>query len=81
MSNTVGEKTLIVRLEPQLKHRLKIRAAVDRTDMSKIAREALEAYLDKRDRVDQARGIVERAAGSATTEMTTDEIMALTRGE
>ena len=81
MTNTIGQRTLIVRLEPQLKHRLKVRAALDRTDMSKIAREALEDYLDKLDRADRARGIVERATGSAGPGMTTDEIMSLTRGE
>ena len=82
MTNTdVTERTLIVRLDPELKHRLKVRAARDRTDMSKIARQALELFLDDRERADRAREIVEQAAGTARAGMTTDEIMALTRGE
>jgi predicted transcriptional regulator len=80
-NTTIGERTLIVRLDAELKQRLKIRAAVDRTDMSKIAREALGEYLDKLERADRARQVVEELTGSAGPGMSTDEIMALTRGE
>ena len=73
--------TLIVRLDPQVKRRLAVRAAGDRTNMSEIARQAIEARLDELDRADRARRMIERAAGSAGPGMSTDEIMSLTRGE
>jgi predicted transcriptional regulator len=79
-TSPTGE-TLIVRLDASLKRRLKLRAALDRTDMSKIAREAIETDLQRRERVDRAREVVEKLAGSAGPGMSTDEIMALTRGE
>jgi predicted transcriptional regulator len=73
--------TLIVRLDPQVKRRLAVRAAGDRTNMSEIARQAIEARLDELDRADRAQRMIERAAGSAGPGMSTDEIMSLTRGE
>ena len=73
--------TFIVRLDPQVKRRLAVRAAGDRTNMSEIARQAIEARLDELDRADRARLMIERAAGSAGPGMSTDEVMSLTRGE
>lgn len=77
----IHEKPLMVRLEPTLKRRLKRAAAELDTDMSKLTREALEEYLDRIERDGRGRRIVERLTGSAGPGLTTDEIMALTRGE
>lgn len=78
------DETLLVKLDPQLKRRLRREAARQRDTMSTLTRRALEEYLDH-----TARGVAtetfeewaERVRGSATSGLTTDEIMALTRGE
>jgi hypothetical protein len=80
------EDPLMVKLEPELKHRLKIEAARSKTDMSKMVRAMIAADLDRRERErrkEEGRGrrLVEHMTGRATSGMTTDEIMALTRGE
>lgn len=80
------EEPLMVKLEPELKRRLKIEAARSGTDMSKMVREAIVEILDRREserRKEEGRGrrLVEHMTGRATSGMTTDEIMALTRGE
>jgi predicted transcriptional regulator len=77
---------LMVKLEPELKERLKIEAARSRTTMSSMVRELLVSDLDRRDRErsrQEGRGarLIEHMRGRATGGMTTDEIMALTRGE
>ena len=81
----VLETPLMVKLDKRLKERLKAAAADHHTDMSKIAREAITGYLDELDRKRRKEGEVadwiERMSGAATVRMTTDEIMALTRGE
>ena len=76
----------MVKLEPELKRRLKIEAARSDTDMSKMVRTMIVAELDRREaerRKEEGRGrrLVEHMTGRATSGMTTDEIMALTRAE
>jgi predicted transcriptional regulator len=80
------DQPLMVKLEPDLKRRLKIEAAASGTDMSKMVREMIANELDRRERErrrDEGRGkrLVEHMRARATGKMTTDEIMALTRGE
>ncbi len=79
MSNTTEH--FIVRLDADLKKRLKVRAALSHTDMSKIAREAIANHLRALERADRGRQIVQELSGRAGPGMSTDEIMALTRGE
>ncbi len=80
----VLEETLMVKLEPELKRRLKVEAARQGTDMSKITRKLLLAHLDEVGRTRQSpethgENLVDRIRGRATSGLTTDEIMALTR--
>lgn len=80
------EEPLMVKLEPELKKRLKIEAATTGTDMSKMVRAMIVADLDRRERargqdLERGRRLIEHMRGRATGGMTTDEIMALTRGE
>lgn len=82
----VFEEPLMVKLEPELKRWLKIEAAASGTDMSKLIRELLHAERDRRERElrrqeGRGRRLVEHMTGRATSGMTTDEIMALTRAE
>ena len=81
----VLEKPLMIKLDRALKERLKAAAAEHDTDMSKIAREAIARHLDALERQRREPGRVadwiEQMSGTATVKMTTDEIMALTRGE
>ncbi len=72
---------LMVKLSPKLKRRLKRAAAAQRTDMSKLTREAIEEHLDRLDRMSRGERLVERLRGTGTSGMTSDEIMALTRGD
>jgi predicted transcriptional regulator len=75
---------LIVKLDPELKRRLKVAAARSGTDMSKLTRRAIEEYLDRlephRRRGGRGSELVEHLRGRATSNLSTDEIMALTRG-
>jgi predicted transcriptional regulator len=85
-SELIQEEVLIVRLEPELKQRLKLEAVKQRTDMSKITRRALQEHLRKLEtqrRRSEAHGekLVEALRGRGTGKLSTDEIMALTRGE
>jgi hypothetical protein len=80
------DEPLMVKLEPELKRWLKVEAAASGTDMSKMIRALIVAERERRERApakERARGLrlVERMTGRATGGMTTDEIMALTRGE
>jgi hypothetical protein len=80
------DEPLMVKLEPELKRWLKVEAAASGTDMSKMIRALIVAERDRRERLrakGQGRGrrLVEHMTGRATSGMTTDEIMALTRGE
>jgi hypothetical protein len=80
------EKPLMVKLEPDLKRWLKVEAAASGTDMSKMIRALILAERDRRERERQkqegrGRRLVEHMTGRATSGMTTDEIMALTRAE
>jgi plasmid stability protein len=77
---------LMVKLEPTLKRRLKIEAARSGTDMSKMVREMILRELEsleRQRRTDEGRGraVVEHLRGRATVALSTDEILALTRGE
>ena len=49
--------------------------------MSKLTRRVLREYLDEIEAQEEFSSWLERIRGSATSGMTTDEIMALTRGE
>ena len=80
------EEPLVVKLEPELKRWLKVEAAASGTDMSKMIRALIIAERDRRERElreQPGRGarMIERMRGRATGGMTTDEIMAFTRGE
>ena len=75
------EQLLMVKVPATLKRRLARAAAAHHTDMSKLTREAIEEHLERLDRTGKAEAMIRRMTGSATTHMTTDEIMALTRGE
>jgi predicted transcriptional regulator len=75
------EGTLIVRLDPALKDRLKLAATLQHTDMSKISRQVITGYVERFEREGKGRQLVEELTGRAGPGMTTDEIMALTRGE
>jgi predicted transcriptional regulator len=81
----VLDTPLMVKLDPTLKRRLKAAAAQRQTDMSKLTREAIARYLDELDRQPTRRGElpewIQRMTGTATSGLTTDEIMQLTRGE
>ena len=77
----IHEQLLMVKLSPALKQRLKRAAAKHHTDMSKLTREAIVEHLERLDQTQRAEAMIRRMTGSATTQMTTDEIMALTRGE
>ncbi len=77
---------LMVKLEPELKKRFKVEAARSGTDMSKIVRDLIAEFLARRERErrkqeGRGRRLIEHMTGRATSDMTTDEIMALTRGE
>ena len=77
---------LMVKLEPQLKKRLKKRAVEEGTDMSKMVRALIVKELDRLEYEERKRHrhgstVVDGMAGRGTSGMTTDEIMALTRGE
>jgi predicted transcriptional regulator len=78
------DEPLLVKLEIALKRRLKMEAARTGTDMSKITRQALVEYLDRSERrrkrtEGQGGDLVERMRGRATSQLSTEEIMALTR--
>ncbi|MHB1244601.1 MAG: hypothetical protein ACYC1P_14555 [Gaiellaceae bacterium] len=73
-----------MKLDPALKRRLKLEASLGLTSMSELTREALIAHLDRIEagrRGGRLRGerLVERLRGRATSGLTTDEIMLLTR--
>jgi predicted DNA-binding protein len=78
---TAYNELLMVKLPRALKRRLKRAAADRKTDMSKLTREAIEEHLERLERESRGKRIVERLRGSGTSGLTTDEIMALTRGE
>jgi predicted transcriptional regulator len=75
------DELLMVKLPPTLKSRLKRAAAASRTDMSKLTREAIEEHLERLERGERVHRMIENARGSADAGLSTDEIMALTRGE
>jgi hypothetical protein len=76
------DEPLMVKLEPELKQRFKVQAARERTDMSKIVRRLVREYLERAEGDGAAAdGAVGRMANTATAGLSTDEIMALTRGE
>ncbi len=77
----IHEQLLMVKLPSALKLRLKRAAAKQHTDMSKLTREAIEEHLSWLERQARAEAVIERMTGSGTSGMTTDEIMALTRGD
>ncbi len=78
------DDSLLVKLDPRLKQRLRHEAARQRSTMSRLTRRVLSDYLDDAERAGANESFAEwaeRVTGSATSGMTTDEIMALTRGE
>ena len=75
------ETPIMVKLEPAEKRRLKVQVAREGTDISKLVRRLLREYLDRAEHDAPGDRVVERMANTATTGLTTDEIMALTRVE
>ena len=75
---------LLVKLDRTLKLQLRREAARQGITMSRLTRRVLRDYLDDAERgtgKEVVAALIERGRGSATSGMTTDEIMALTRGE
>jgi hypothetical protein len=75
------DEPLMVKLEPELKRRFKIQVAREDSDMSKVTRRLVLEYLDRVEQGVLDDEAVRRMNNSATTGLTTDEIMALTRGD
>jgi hypothetical protein len=76
------ETPIMVKLEPEEKRRLKVQVAREGTDISKLVRRLLREYLDEAEApAEPADRTIERMANTATTRLTTAEIMALTRGD
>jgi predicted transcriptional regulator len=75
------EQLLVVKVPKALKRRLERAAARRHTDMSKLTRDAIEEHLERLEHEKRFDDWLESARGSATSGMTTDEIMALTRGD
>ena len=77
--------SLLVKVDRGLKQQLRREAARQGTTMSRLTRQVLRNYLDEAEEAAERESSfgdwLDRARGSATTGMTTDEIMALTRGE
>jgi hypothetical protein len=72
---------LLIQIDPGLKQQLRREAQRRGTTMSNLTRRVLRDYLDEVEAKEDFAGWVERVRGTATTGLTTDEIMALTRGE
>lgn len=75
------EESLLIKIGFNLKQQLRREARRQGTSMSQLTRRVLRDYLDEVEAQEDFARWLESARGSATTAMTTDEIMALTRGE
>jgi predicted transcriptional regulator len=75
------DESLLIKIDADLKQQLRREATRRGTSMSKLTRRVLRDYLDEIEAQEDFSRWLDRARGSATTAMTTDEIMALTRGE
>ena len=74
-------ESLLIKIDRHLKEQLRREAARRRTTMSKLTRRILRDYLAEVEAREDFARWAETVRGSATGGMTTDEIMALTRGE
>jgi predicted transcriptional regulator len=74
-------ESLLIKIDAQLKQQLRREATRRRTTMSKLTRRILRDYLDEIEAQEEFARWAESVRGTATGGMTTDEIMALTRGE
>jgi hypothetical protein len=76
------DKPIMVKLEAAEKRRLKVQVAREGTDVSKLVRRLVHEYLERAENdAAHADRAVAGMANTATTGLTTDEIMALTRGD
>ena len=73
--------SLLLKIDPQLKEQLRREAARRGTTMSKLTRRVLREYLDEVEAKESFARWLEEVRGTAPPGLTTDEIMALTRGE
>jgi predicted transcriptional regulator len=74
-------ESLLIKIDRTLKQRLRQEAARRRTTMSKLTRRILREYLDEIEAQEDFTRWAESVQGTATGAISTDEIMALTRGE
>lgn len=72
---------LLVDLGPHMKQQLRREAKRRGMPMSALTKKVLREYLDEIEAQEEFSRWLERVRGSAPPGMTTDEIMALTRGE
>ena len=75
------DESLLIKVDSGLKRQLRREATRQGTSMSKLTRRVLRDYLDDIEAQEDFSRWLDRIRGSATVRMTTDEIMALTRGE
>jgi hypothetical protein len=73
--------SLLIKIDRVLKEQLRREAARRSTTMSKLTRRILREYLDEIQAQEEFARWAESVQGTATAGLTTDEIMALTRGE
>lgn len=74
-------ESLLLKIEPELKERLRREARRRGTSMSKLTRDALREYLAEIEAREDFGRWLKSIQGTAKSGLTTDEIMALTRGE
>jgi len=74
-------ESLLIKLDADLKQQLRREASRRGTSMSKLTRRVLRDYLEEIEAQEDFARWAESVQGTATGGMTTDEIMALTRGE
>jgi len=75
------EESLLIKIGYNLKQQLRREARRQGTSMSQLTRRVLRDYLDDIEAQEDFSRWLDSVRGSATSTMTTDEIMALTRGE
>ena len=75
------DESLLIKVDSPLKEQLRREARRQRTSMSKLTRRVLRDYLEDVEAQDDFARWVDEIRGTAPPGLTTDEIMALTRGE
>jgi predicted transcriptional regulator len=75
------DESLLIKIDPRLKQQLRREAKRRGTSMSMLTRQVLREYLEEIEAQEDFSRWLDSIRGSATSGMTTDEIMALTRGE